>query len=169
MLQYCALCAHILPHFAMTVYYWKLRQSCDDPVCPDPVRKLSKCSEQPESEEIWAALAPLRPPRPRAFPEGRRQAQDGEAGLRLAFLRSVLTMSICKTSNRGPRIPEAMRVFTSKCPLKVQISQELGIFVQIELLKTGRAAELILAQTLDRDFRDLGQENQPLDLGKWRN
>ena len=29
-------------------------------------------------------------------------------------------------------------MFTSTCPLKVQISQGLGPFFQIELLKTGR-------------------------------
>ena len=31
-------------------------------------------------------------------------------------------------------------MFTSKCPLKVQISQVLGPFFQIELLKTGRTS-----------------------------
>ena len=30
-----------LPHFAVKVDYGKLRHFCDDPVCPDPVWKLS--------------------------------------------------------------------------------------------------------------------------------
>ena len=29
-------------HFAMTIYYGKLRHSCDDPVCPDSSWKLSR-------------------------------------------------------------------------------------------------------------------------------
>ena len=36
-------------------------------------------------------------------------------------------------------ITEPMIIFTSTCPLKVQISQGLGPFFQIELLRTGRS------------------------------
>ena len=50
--------------------------------------------------------------------------------------RSVLPISIRWISNWGSRIPETLLVFTSKCPLKVQISQGLGPFSQIELLRT---------------------------------
>ena len=48
-------------------------------------------------------------------------------------IRSVLTISIRKFSNRGSRIPEPLLVFTSKCPLKIQVSQGLGPFFQIEV------------------------------------
>ena len=50
MLPYFASSAHALPHFAtsffclrfaMQVDYGELRHFCDDPVCPDPVWKLS--------------------------------------------------------------------------------------------------------------------------------
>ena len=56
--------------------------------------------------------------------------------------RSVLRISIHKkTTNRGSQIPEPLLMFTSKRPLKAQISQGLSPFVQIELLKTGRAIQ----------------------------
>ena len=38
-------------------------------------------------------------------------------------------------SNCGSQIPESSLIFTSTCPLKVQISQGLDPFFQIELLK----------------------------------
>ena len=41
-------------------------------------------------------------------------------------------ISICKVSNRGSQITEPF-LFTSTCPLKVQISQGLGSFFQIAL------------------------------------
>ena len=42
-LSYVATCC---PHFPMKVHYGKLRRFCDDPVCPDPVWKLSiECSD----------------------------------------------------------------------------------------------------------------------------
>ena len=37
--------AHIFTHFAtfsLELCYWELLHSCDDPVCPDPIWKLSK-------------------------------------------------------------------------------------------------------------------------------
>jgi len=34
-------CCRTLPHFPMEVDYGESRHFCDDPVCPDPVRKLS--------------------------------------------------------------------------------------------------------------------------------
>ena len=48
-------------------------------------------------------------------------------------------ISIRKISNWGSQIPEQLLIFTSKWPLRVQISQELGPFLQIELLETGRS------------------------------
>ena len=54
-----------------------------------------------------------------------------------AVLRSVLIISTRRTSNGGPQIPEPVPTLPSKRPLKVQISQGLGPFLQIELLKTG--------------------------------
>ena len=53
--------------------------------------------------------------------------------------RSVLVISISIIPNRGSRIPEPLLMFTSKCPLNVQISQGLSQILQIELLETGRA------------------------------
>ena len=49
--------------------------------------------------------------------------------------------SIRIISNRGSQIPEPLLIFTSKYTLKVQISQGLGSFFQIELLKTGRTSQ----------------------------
>ena len=54
------------------------------------------------------------------------------------WLRSVLIISVCINSNSGSQIPEPLLMFTSTCPLKVQIPQGLGPFVQIEFLQTGR-------------------------------
>ena len=53
-------------------------------------------------------------------------------------LRSVLMISTCRISNWGSQIPAPFYMFTSRCPLKVQMSQGLGTFFQIELWKTGR-------------------------------
>jgi len=47
--------------------------------------------------------------------------------------------TICKISNRGSRIPDTSLGFTSRCPLKTQISKRLGPFLHIELLKTSLA------------------------------
>ena len=47
-------------------------------------------------------------------------------------------------------------MFVSRCPLKAQISQGLGPFFQIELLKTVRdvsATETMLAETMLADLR----------------
>ena len=46
-------------------------------------------------------------------------------------------------------MPEPLLMFTSPCPLKVQISQGLGPFFQIELLKTVRMSS---QDTADLDF-----------------
>ena len=51
---------------------------------------------------------------------------------------SVPILSIRRHSNRGSQIPEPLLMFTSGCPSKLQVSQGLGPFFQIELLKTGR-------------------------------
>ena len=45
------------------------------------------------------------------------------------------------------QIPEPLLVFISKCPLKVQIFQGLGPFLQIELLTTGRMTMLLMVVT----------------------
>ena len=42
------------------------------------------------------------------------------------LLRSLLTISSRKISNRGSQIPEPMLMFTLTCPLKVQISLSTG-------------------------------------------
>ena len=47
---------------------------------------------------------------------------------------------VCNMSNGGSRILEPLLVFAVQCPLRVQISQGLGPFFQIELLKTGHTA-----------------------------
>ena len=51
-------------------------------------------------------------------------------------LRSLLTISIRKTSNLGSQLPEPSLMFTSTCPFTNQISKGLGPFVQIHLLNT---------------------------------
>ena len=60
-------------------------------------------------------------------------------------------ISIRTISNRGSRIPEPLLVFTSKCPLKAQISQGLGPFVQIQLLKTGSIVQNSTVRDLEFD------------------
>ena len=64
---------------------------------------------------------------------------DGTMLETLLFSRlfSVLISSMGNISNAGSRIPEPLLMLTSKCPLKVQVSQVLGTFFLIELLKTG--------------------------------
>ena len=52
------------------------------------------------------------------------------------FRRHRLIISIRTISSWGYQIPEPLLVFASQCPLKVQISQGLGPFFQIYLLKT---------------------------------
>ena len=52
--------AHIWPHLAMTVDYGKLRHFCDDPVCPDPVWKLSiKQGAAAKAAAATKAFSPL--------------------------------------------------------------------------------------------------------------
>ena len=51
----------------------------------------------------------------------------------------VLALSLRKITSWGSKNPQTLLVFASACPPKVQISQGLGPFLQIELLKTGRA------------------------------
>ena len=58
--------------------------------------------------------------------------------------------SVRSISNRGSRTPEPLLMSTSKYPLKVQISQALGTFLQVKLFKTGRTANL---RTKIMDFR----------------
>ena len=53
------------------------------------------------------------------------------------IVRSVLIISVYTNSNLGCSNPRTLLIFT--CPLKVQISQGLGPFFRIELLKTGMA------------------------------
>lgn len=65
--------------------------------------------------------------------KNRVQGAGGTRGI-----RSVLTASTRKVANRGSRIPEPLLVLTPRGPLKVQISQGMCPFFQIELLKTGR-------------------------------
>ena len=79
-------------------------------------------------------------------------ANDNRAGAgddQLGHPRSVLIIPIYTISNCGSQISEPLFVFTSKCPLKVQISRGLGPFSQIELFKTGctkrRAGDGIVA------------------------
>ena len=79
----------------------------------------------------------------------RRVVFDKWCPLRLSraggrYTRSALLISTREISNRGSNIQEPLLAFASKCPLKVQISQEPGPFVQIELLKTDRIAVLVL-------------------------
>ena len=74
--------------------------------------------------------------RGRACAQRRPRAQAEMAAVQVKAwepnnLRSVLIISIRNISNRGSRIPEPLLMFTSKCPLKVQISQVLGPFFQI--------------------------------------
>ena len=57
-------------------------------------------------------------------------------------LRSVLRSLLCNLTNRGPRIPEPLLMFTSTCPLKVHISKGLGPIFQIARLKAGRISIL---------------------------
>ena len=52
--------------------------------------------------------------------------------------RSFITASIPNSSNQGSRTPEQLLMFTSRCPLKVQIFQGPGPFVY-KLLKPGRS------------------------------
>ena len=47
-------------------------------------------------------------------------------------------ISICKKQIEGLKSRNTFIIFTPRCPLKVQISQGLGHFFQIGLLKTGR-------------------------------
>ena len=51
------LSVHALPHFPMEVDYdyGKMRHFCDDPVCLDPVRKLSKLGGQVGSCQVCKA------------------------------------------------------------------------------------------------------------------
>ena len=46
-------------------------------------------------------------------------------------------------SNGESRMPEPLLALTSKCPLNAQLSQGLGPFFQIELLKTSRISHLM--------------------------
>ena len=62
----------------------------------------------------------------------------GVAGTR-RHLRSVLIISVREISNRGSRIQEPWLMFTSKCPLKVQISQGLEDYLKHKRLKSDRA------------------------------
>ena len=48
--------------------------------------------------------------------------------LEVLLPRSALIISIRRNSNRESQIPEPLLIFTSRCPLKVQISQGLGLF-----------------------------------------
>ena len=57
-------------------------------------------------------------------------------------IRSVIIISIYSTSKSGSQIPEPLLLFNSNCHWKVQISQGLGPCFQLELLKTGRPAEI---------------------------
>ena len=69
----------------------------------------------------------------------------------IACLRSVLIITIYTISNRGSQIPEPLLVFTSTCPLTVQMSQGLGQFFKIGPSKAGRthsfACELLRIST----------------------
>ena len=56
----------------------------------------------------------------------------------IMMMISVVVISIHKISNRGAPIPEPLLIFTSECPLEVQISQGPDPLFHIELLKTGR-------------------------------
>ena len=75
----------------------------------------------------------------RAAFQGTRRTDPSSA------MQSVLMIPIRQISNRGSQIPEPLLMFTSKCPLKVQTSQGLGPFSQIELLKTDRTLSLSLS------------------------
>ena len=57
-------------------------------------------------------------------------------GRSTTYIRSVLMISIQNNKQRS-NIPEPLLTFTSKCPLKVNISQGQGPLFQIKLLKTG--------------------------------
>ena len=61
--------------------------------------------------------------------------------------RSVLIISTRTFSNGGSQIPEPLLMLTSTCPVKVQISQGLGPFLQIEPSKTGRTRAGLLGKT----------------------
>ena len=74
-------------------------------------------------------------------------------------LRSVLVISIRTISIEG-QIPGSLRIFTSKCPLKVQISHGLGPFSQIELLTTGRTVYGMCKLHVQCDEREKGGEYQ---------
>ena len=66
--------------------------------------------------------------------------------LSAAQLRSVLIISIHTTSSWGSQIPKPLIMSNSKHPLKVWISQGLGPFFQIVLLKTGCVGCFLLAR-----------------------
>ena len=55
-----------------------------------------------------------------------------------AHLRSVLTISFRNISIRGSNISEPLLMFTSGYPFKVQISQGLGQFAHVVVLKSDR-------------------------------
>ena len=57
-------------------------------------------------------------------------------------LELIIMIAIRIISDAGSRIPEPLLCVTSMCPLRVQISQGLGTFFQIELLKASRRCSL---------------------------
>ena len=69
MLSYCAMVCHLLSHvctpFPMNADYGRSRHFCDDPVCPDPVWKLSllRLREWPPPSSKRALQKRRRPPK----------------------------------------------------------------------------------------------------------
>ena len=53
-------------------------------------------------------------------------------------LTCALRGQFVRCRSEGLNISEALLMFTSRCLLRVQVSQGLGPYVRIELLKTGR-------------------------------